>query len=110
MDKYYMENQNRPIIWSIAGSDCSGGAGIQADIKTGHALGCEVCTLITANTVQNSQCLQSVNPVPIAILQQQFDCLLADLKDAEHYIHMEYFIWKVDQLSPSGVRRRIMTG
>ncbi|WP_211230189.1 thiamine phosphate synthase [Thiomicrorhabdus chilensis] len=78
MDKSYMENQNRPIIWSIAGSDCSGGAGIQADIKTGHALGCEVCTLITANTVQNSQCLQSVNPVPIAILQQQFDCLLAD--------------------------------
>ncbi|MDG6774747.1 thiamine phosphate synthase [Thiomicrorhabdus sp. ZW0627] len=68
----------RPIIWSIAGSDCSGGAGIQADIKSGHAIGCEVCTLITANTVQNSRQLQSINSVPVDLLQQQFDCLLED--------------------------------
>jgi len=69
---------NRPIIWSIAGSDCSGGAGIQADIKTGHALGCEVCTLITANTVQNSNTLLAIHPVSVDTLQQQFDCLLED--------------------------------
>jgi hydroxymethylpyrimidine kinase/phosphomethylpyrimidine kinase/thiamine-phosphate diphosphorylase len=68
----------RPIVWSIAGSDCSGGAGIQADIKTGHALGCEVCTLITANTVQNSNTLVAIHPVSVEILQQQFDCLLED--------------------------------
>lgn len=78
MHKNFMANQNRPIIWSIAGSDCSGGAGIQADIKTGHALGCEVCTLITANTIQNSHGLESVNPVPVALLQQQLDCLMVD--------------------------------
>ena len=29
----------KPIIWTISGSDCSGGAGIAADIKTGHGLG-----------------------------------------------------------------------
>ena len=69
---------NRPIIWSIAGSDCSGGAGIQADIKTGHALGCEVCTLITANTVQNSQTLTAIHPIEVSVLQQQFDCLIDD--------------------------------
>jgi len=68
----------RPIIWSIAGSDCSGGAGIQADIKTGHALGCEVCTIITANTVQNSQTLTAIHPVEVTVLQAQFDCLLLD--------------------------------
>ena len=68
----------KPIIWTISGSDCSGGAGIAADIKTGHGLGVEVCHLITANTVQNSSKLISVNPVPIDILQQQFDALIAD--------------------------------
>ena len=68
----------KPIIWTISGSDCSGGAGIAADIKTGHGLGVEVCHLITANTVQNSSQLTSVNPVSIDILQQQFDVLIAD--------------------------------
>lgn len=68
----------KPIIWSISGSDCSGGAGIAADIKTGHGLGVEVCTLITANTVQNSHQLISINPTSIDILQQQFDTLLHD--------------------------------
>ncbi|MGJ8693791.1 MAG: thiamine phosphate synthase [Thalassotalea sp.] len=69
---------NKPIIWTIAGSDCSGGAGIAADIKTGHVLGCEVCHLITANTVQNAQKLLAVNPVAVDVLQQQAQCLLPD--------------------------------
>jgi len=70
--------KKKPIIWSISGSDCTGGAGIAADIKTGHSLGVEVCTLITANTVQNSHQLISVNPISVDILQQQFDALIAD--------------------------------
>lgn len=69
---------NKPIIWTISGSDCSGGAGIAADIKTGHLLGSEVCHLITANTVQNSQSLISVNPVSIDILASQASILLSD--------------------------------
>mgnify|MGYP000207762024 CR=1 FL=1 len=68
----------KPIIWTISGSDCSGGAGIAADIKTGHGLGVEVCHLITANTVQNSSKLTSVNPISIDILQQQFEILITD--------------------------------
>ena len=68
----------KPIIWTVSGSDCSGGAGIAADIKTGHGLGVEVCHLITANTVQNSYQLVSVNAVPVAILKQQADILLDD--------------------------------
>ena len=75
-------NKKKPIIWTISGSDCSGGAGIAADIKTGHGLGVEVCHLITANTVQNSSQLISVNPVSIDILQQQFDVLIADKPSA----------------------------
>ncbi|NQZ90623.1 MAG: thiamine phosphate synthase [Colwellia sp.] len=68
----------KPIIWTISGSDCSGGAGIAADIKTGHALGVEVCHLITANTVQNSEKLLSINPVDTDILQQQLNVLIED--------------------------------
>ena len=70
--------KKKPIIWTISGSDCSGGAGIAADIKTGHGLGVEVCHLITANTVQNSQQLSSVNAVPVEILDQQVEALIDD--------------------------------
>ena len=72
--------KKKPIIWTISGSDCSGGAGIAADIKTGHALGVEVCHLITANTVQNSKQLVSVNAVPVELLQQQVEVLSEDKK------------------------------
>ena len=47
---------------TIAGSDCSGGAGIQADIKTLSALGCYAASVITAVTVQNTCGVQSVYP------------------------------------------------
>ena len=70
--------KKKPIVWTISGSDCSGGAGIAADIKTGHALDVEVCHLITANTVQNSEKLLSINPVDTQILQQQFNVLIND--------------------------------
>ena len=70
--------KKKPIIWTISGSDCSGGAGIAADIKTGHGLGVEVCHLITANTVQNSHQLLSVNAIPVEILQQQAALLIDD--------------------------------
>lgn len=70
--------KKKPIIWTISGSDCSGGAGIAADIKTGHGLGVEVCHLITANTVQNSRKLLSVNAIAVDILQQQAELLMDD--------------------------------
>ena len=54
-----------PIILSIAGSDCSGGAGIQADIKTISALGGYAASVITAVTAQNTLGVQSVYPIQI---------------------------------------------
>lgn len=44
-----------PVVLSIAGSDCSGGAGIQADIKTISALGAYAASVITAVTVQDTR-------------------------------------------------------
>jgi len=73
-----MNKTKKPIIWTISGADCSGGAGIAADIKTAHGLGVEICHLITANTVQNTTELISVNPVTIELLQQQISALLID--------------------------------
>ena len=73
-----MTDKTKPIIWTISGADCSGGAGIAADIKTGQCLQVEVCHLITANTVQNSRQLIAINPVDIGILQQQVDALIFD--------------------------------
>ena len=69
---------NKAIIWTISGADCSGGAGIAADIKTGHCLDVEVCHLITANTVQNSTQLLTVNPVDVDILAAQAEALYQD--------------------------------
>lgn len=68
----------KAIIWTISGADCSGGAGIAADIKTGHNLNVEVCHLITANTVQNAKKLIAVNPVSVDILTAQAQALRFD--------------------------------
>ncbi len=72
------EKRPKAILWTISGADCSGGAGIAADIKTGHSLGVEVCHLITANTVQNSSQLVSVNPTEVEVLAEQAQALRFD--------------------------------
>ena len=66
-------------VLSIAGSDSSGGAGIQADIKTLSAFGVYAMTAITAVTVQNTLGVNAVHPVPAAIVRDQIACVLADI-------------------------------
>ncbi|MBP3220605.1 MAG: bifunctional hydroxymethylpyrimidine kinase/phosphomethylpyrimidine kinase [Neisseriaceae bacterium] len=68
-----------PIVLSIAGSDSSAGAGIQADLKTISALGGYGCTAITAVTAQNTQGVRSLNPVPTSVLQAQCEAVFDDL-------------------------------
>ena len=63
------------IVWSIAGSDCTGGAGIQADTKTIHNLGAKACSVITAVTAQNSQGVQEINAVDELTLYSQIASL-----------------------------------
>ncbi len=71
-----------PRVLAIGGSDSSGGAGIQADIKTGMALGVEVSTAITAVTAQNSLGVQKIMPIPIAMLAAQIDNVCEDTHPA----------------------------
>ena len=67
-------------VLSIAGSDCSGGAGIQADIKTISALGCYAASAITAVTVQNTQGVTAVHAVPPEIVAGQIRAVMDDIK------------------------------
>ena len=64
----------------IAGSDSSGGAGIQADIKTVTALGSYAMTAITAVTSQDTKGVKEILPVPIKNLQTQIVMVLDDIK------------------------------
>ena len=70
---------NNPIVWTIAGSDCSGGAGIQADLHTFHALGVHGCSVITALTAQNSRKLHRIEFCSPSILSAQLEALSSDL-------------------------------
>ena len=67
-------------ILIIAGSDSSGGAGIQADIKTVTALGCYAMTAITAITAQNTTGVNSVVPVPPKEIEKQIIFTSNDIK------------------------------
>lgn len=77
-----------PIVLSIAGSDSSAGAGIQADLKTISALGGYGCTAITAVTAQNTQGVRSLNPVAPTVLQAQCEAVFDDLSIAAVKIGM----------------------
>ena len=68
-----------PIVWSIAGSDPCGGAGVQADLKTITALGAHACTIITSVTAQNSGAVSGFESVSPALLAAQIDALRDDM-------------------------------
>jgi hydroxymethylpyrimidine/phosphomethylpyrimidine kinase len=67
-------------VLSIAGSDSSGGAGIQADLKTMCALGVYGMTAITAVTAQNTHEVTAVEEVAPAVLRAQLDAVFSDIR------------------------------
>ena len=67
-------------ILIIAGSDSSGGAGIQADIKTVTALGCYAMTAITAITAQNTTGVKSIVPIKPKEISKQIEFTSKDIK------------------------------
>ena len=68
-----------PIALTIAGSDCSGGAGIQADLKTFTALGVYGAIVITALTAQNTRGVTAIHRVPADFIEAQFAAVTSDL-------------------------------
>ena len=71
-----------PVALTIAGSDSSGGAGIQADLKTFTALGVYGASVLTALTAQNTRGVTAILPVPAAFVTQQIDAVASDLRIA----------------------------
>ena len=65
-----------PVALTIAGSDCSAGAGLQADLKTFQHFRCYGLTAVTCVVAETPAVVRSVHPIPPAILQDQLELLL----------------------------------
>ena len=68
-----------PIVWSIAGTDSGGGAGLSADTRAAAALGVHLCPVVAAVTAQHSQGVQAVFALPREQIQAQLDALANDM-------------------------------
>jgi len=78
---YRLSMQKRiPNVLTIAGSDPSGGAGIQADLKAFSALGAYGCAAITALTAQSTRGVTGVHLVPPGFVREQLETLLDDVR------------------------------
>lgn len=67
-------------VLTIAGSDCSGGAGIQADIKTMSALGIYSMSVITAITAQNTLGVHAVQDIDSTMVEKQIQVIFEDIQ------------------------------
>lgn len=67
-------------VLTIAGSDCSAGAGIQADIKTMSALGVYAMSVIVSVVSENTFEVVSREDLPVKIINEQIDCIYNDMK------------------------------
>ena len=85
-----------PTVLSIAGSDPSGGAGIQGDIKTIFAEGCYGMGVVTGLTVQNTLSVSDILPVPTEFLYRQIDEVISDIKPEATKIGMIVSAEQVD--------------
>lgn len=75
-----IKHTTTPTILSIAGSDPTGGAGIQADLKAIHATGGYGLSVISAITAQNTQGVSEVMPTSTSLFDAQLNTLLQDIK------------------------------
>ena len=88
-------------ILIIAGSDSSGGAGIQADIKTATSLGIYSMTAVTAVTVQNTKGVKSVIPIPPNQIYNQITYTTKDIKPNAIKIGMLHSTEVIDKVFSS---------
>src|ERR1700676_3060628 len=93
-----------PIALTIAGSDSSGGAGIQADLKTFAALGVYGASVITALTAQNTSGVTGIHQVPADFVTAQIDAVFGDLDVKAVKIGMVAQITTLEAIAPALTR------
>jgi hydroxymethylpyrimidine kinase/phosphomethylpyrimidine kinase/thiamine-phosphate diphosphorylase len=71
-----------PIVWSIAGHDSSGGAGLSADQRAADTLGTHLCPVVASITAQHSNGVDAVFAVPVTQLEAQLKALSTDMPPA----------------------------
>ena len=93
-----------PIALTIAGSDSSGGAGIQADLKSFAALGVYGASVITALTAQNTRGVTGIHQVPAEFVTAQIDAVFGDLAVGAVKIGMVADLAVIDAIA-AGLRK-----
>jgi hydroxymethylpyrimidine/phosphomethylpyrimidine kinase len=93
-----------PVALTIAGSDSSGGAGIQADLKTFAALGVYGASVITALTAQNTLGVRGIHQVPAEFVTAQIDAVFSDLDVGAVKIGMVAQLASIDAIA-AGLKR-----
>lgn len=83
-------NRSVPVILSVAGSDCSAGAGLQADLKTGFALGCYPLTAVTCVVNEVPGCVAGLVPMPAEFVAAQVRLCLQSFPVAAVKLGMLY--------------------
>jgi hydroxymethylpyrimidine/phosphomethylpyrimidine kinase len=94
-----------PVALTIAGSDSSGGAGIQADLKTFAAFGVYGASVITALTAQNTRGVSGVHEVPPDFVTAQLDAVFDDLDIAAVKIGMVAQVQTIEAIAAALSRR-----
>lgn len=96
----------KPVALSIAGSDSSGGAGIQADLSAFAAFGVHGATAITAVTAQNRKGVSGVQALPPALVRAQIDAVFDDGEVRAAKLGMLAEAGIADAVADALVRRR----
>ena len=78
------------VVLTIAGSDSSGGAGVQADLKTFEAFGVFGTSAITVLTAQNTTGVKSIQELPLSFIEEQINAVLEDFNVTAIKIGMLY--------------------
>ena len=94
-----------PVALTIAGSDSSGGAGIQADLKTFAAFGVYGASVITALTAQNTRAVSGIHQVPPDFVTAQLDAVFDDLDIAAVKIGMVAQLATIEAIATALSRR-----
>ncbi len=94
-----VQRMSLPVVMSIAGADCSAGAGIQADLKTFQSLGVMGTTAITCVVAESPNVVRRIQPLPVDFLEEQILLLLDEFPISAIKLGMLYSAEHIEVIS-----------